>query len=65
MKYILAGKPTHFRPNDDRRTACGLVGHYLMAYDGRDVDCLKCLRTKEWKEYMGNYLKPRTTRSEA
>ena len=51
VRYLI-GKPTHFRPGKHPLTACGLVGSYDMAYDPRDVDCLRCRRTKAWKKAM-------------
>ena len=50
---IRVGRPTHFRLNNGR-IACGLVSSMASAaYDGRDVDCLLCRRTRKWKIYTG------------
>jgi len=48
------GKPTHMT-KDGKITCCGLVGKevHIMAYDARDVDCLRCRKTKAYKAYMG------------
>ena len=53
MKWAFKiGKPTHFRSGG--HIACGLVSSTaLAAYDGRDVNCVRCRRTKKWKTYMG------------
>lgn len=47
------GVPCHFRPSNANVSACGIVGPKLAAYDGRDVDCIRCQKTKEWKRQMG------------
>lgn len=54
MKYIISiGKPTHFKVANSS-TACGLHGNtHYAAWDGRDVECLRCRKTKAWKKYMG------------
>jgi hypothetical protein len=47
------GKPTHFRISKNR-TACGLIGTIeLAAYDARDCNCIRCMKTKKYKVYMG------------
>lgn len=55
VKYVLVaiGKPIHFRPNNKNITACGIVGSELAAYDPRDCDCLRCMKTKKYKKAMG------------
>jgi len=54
MKQIIKiGKPVHFRPNNLNISACGIVSPKYMAYDGRDVNCLRCIKTKKYKIYMG------------
>lgn len=54
-KYTLfkIGVPCHFRPSSEPLSACGVEHPELSAYDGRDVNCLSCKRTKAWKTYMG------------
>jgi len=47
------GKATHFRPNNRNLTACGMVWAEFQAYDARDVDCLRCIKTKKYRIYMG------------
>ena len=49
--------PTHFRPTNDNISACGIVHPQYAAYDGRDVNCLSCRKTKAWKTYMGQNAK--------
>lgn len=49
---IRAGTPTHFRPTNLNLTACGLVGAY-SAFDPRDVDCLRCMKTKGYRKAIG------------
>ena len=54
---IMIGKPTHLRIDkgqaDFTYSACGLAARVLDAgYDPRDVDCLRCRKTKEWKYRM-------------
>jgi hypothetical protein len=60
VKHIIrVGRPTHLKvpiKDEDGKvlmyyTACGLVGSatHTGAYDPRDVDCLNCRRTKEFK----------------
>ena len=61
-RVILVGKPIHLKvPIKDEdgkvliyHTACGLIGTpcHTGAYDPRDVDCLNCRRTEEWKRRM-------------
>ena len=57
-RILKIGKPTHFRPTDMRVSACGIEYPDFLAYDGRDVTCLNCRRTKAWKAYMGKAKKP-------
>jgi len=53
MKYdIRIGKPCHYRPTDKDVSACGIVSPEYAAYDIRDVDCIRCKKTKVYKEYM-------------
>lgn len=34
-------------------TACGiLAAKESVAHDGRDVNCLRCRKTKQWRTYM-------------
>ena len=47
------GKPCHFRPTNLNVSACGVVTPEYWAYDGRDVDCLRCQRTDKWLRHMG------------
>lgn len=49
----MTGVPTHFRPHNDNRSACGVDYPELSAFDGRDINCLRCRKTKAWKRYMG------------
>jgi hypothetical protein len=50
MKKML--KMTHMLI-DKNITACGLDGNYYGSYDGRDVDCRRCMKTKRYIVYMG------------
>ena len=50
---ITIGVPTHFRIGSKNVSACGIVHPQHAAYDGRDVDCVRCRKTKAWKTYMG------------
>lgn len=49
----------HFRPNKptNRLSACSVSHPELYAYDGRDVTCKNCHKTKAWKAYMGKAVK--------
>jgi len=47
------GKPIHFRPTNANMSACGLEHPEFAAYDGRDVDCILCIKTKAWRRYVG------------
>ena len=53
LKIMKIGKPIHFRPTNENRSACGVEHPDDASYDGRDVDCIRCRRTKSWKVYMG------------
>ena len=45
MKRIIqVGRPVHFSIKGKR--ACGYVGPAHAAYDPRDVECLRCRKTK-------------------
>jgi len=46
-------KLIHFRPSNENVSACGIECPEISAYDGRDVDCAVCRKTKAWKRYMG------------
>ena len=50
---VMLGVTCHFRPNNDNVSACGIECPEYSAYDGRDVDCNRCRKTKKWKIYMG------------
>lgn len=50
---IKLGKPTHFRPNNVNESACGVYSPGFSAYDGRDCDCLNCMKTKKYRRHMG------------
>lgn len=52
-RIITVGRPTHFRPTNANKSACGIECPELAAYDGRDVDCLKCRKTAAWKRQVG------------
>jgi len=49
----MIGKPTHLRVKSGgewTHSACGLSARVLdAAYDPRDVDCARCMKTKEYK----------------
>ena len=47
------GIPRHFREGPEDVSACGIEAPTYFAYDGRNVDCIRCQRTKAWKRYMG------------
>jgi hypothetical protein len=49
----MIGIPCHFRPNNDNISACGIYAPQIKAFDGRDVNCLRCRKTLIWKKYMG------------
>mgnify|MGYP006921282812 CR=1 FL=1 len=46
---ILIGKPTHLA--NGRITACGIFAND-KSYDPRDVDCVRCRKTKKFKYLM-------------
>lgn len=50
---VMLGVPCHFRPSNENVSACGIRRPEYSAYDGRDVDCARCRKTKKWKIYMG------------
>lgn len=50
--FLQIGKPTHFRSSNKNVSACGVVGPTYAAYDGRQVDCLACRRTRAWRAYV-------------
>ena len=50
---VLLGIPTHFRLSNEDVSACGIECPEYSAYDGRDIDCARCRKTKAWKRYMG------------
>ena len=50
------GRPCHFRPTNENRSACGIECPEYASYDARDVDCIRCRETKVWKEYMQHML---------
>ena len=50
----LPGKPAHFRTdNEQRRSVCGIPWVEFFAWDARDVNCVRCMKTKAWKRAMG------------
>lgn len=49
----MIGIPCHFRPTNENKSACGIEYPQISAYDGRDVNCIRCRKTKVWKHYMG------------
>ena len=51
-RVIQVGKPTHMKLKNGS-TACGLVGAQYAAYDARYVNCLSCMKTRRYAEYMG------------
>jgi len=56
MTYVelyFPGIAMHFRPDNRNMTACGIVGPQYAAYDGRDVNCRRCRRTKAWRTQAG------------
>jgi hypothetical protein len=53
FQIMRVGVPCHFRPTNDNVSACGIEAPVLSAYDGRDVDCLRCRKTVAWLKYMG------------
>jgi len=60
QRIMRIGKPTHLKvtgPGPGPKvswTACGLIGTaaHVAAWDPRDVDCINCRRTVEWRERM-------------
>lgn len=52
-RIIGTGKPVHFRPRQENVSACGIECPDMSAFDGRNVDCLQCRKTKAWRTYMG------------
>lgn len=52
-RIIRLGVPCHFRPGNEDLTACGIECAAYAAYDGRDVDCLRCRKTRLWKQQAG------------
>ena len=58
MKRIISiGRPMHFRLCGGKITACGMViQEEWMAYDPRDVECLRCRNTHAYRESIeANY----------
>ena len=49
-QIIKIGKPVHFRPDNKNISACGIINPQYMAYDARDVNCLRCIKTKKYNE---------------
>ena len=47
------GKPTHYRPSNENVSACGIVSPEYSGYDARSCDCIRCMKTKKYKVYMG------------
>lgn len=45
------GVPHHFVPAGARTSACGIFEPKLSASIARDVDCVKCRRTKLFNAY--------------
>ena len=52
-RVIRIGRPCHFRPKQENVSACGVVTPPYSAWDARDCDCLRCMKTKAYKTYMG------------
>ena len=48
---LLPGLATHFRPEGCRHTACGMCGTFHTSALAREVDCLRCRKTKLFKAY--------------
>ena len=54
-KIILRiGTVCHFRPSDKNISSCEIINPKIAAYDGRDVNCLRCKKTKAYSKYMGS-----------
>lgn len=56
-KAVFIGKPTHLRVDKPYAewtySACGLGARVLdAAYDPRDVDCVRCMKTNEFDRRM-------------
>ena len=50
---IMIGKPTHMRVGNDNDVWGMMYSKSLdAAYDPRDVDCLRCRKTIEWRYRM-------------
>ena len=49
----ITNKICHFRPSNRNISACGINNPKIAAYDGRDVTCFRCKKTKAYRTYMG------------
>jgi len=49
---IKIGIACHFKYSNLNISACGIVNPKIAAYDGRDVNCERCKKTKAYKIYM-------------
>lgn len=51
---VLPGMATHFRVDKTlRRSSCGIPWVEHFSWDPRDVDCVRCRKTKVWRMAMG------------
>jgi hypothetical protein len=51
---IALGKPIHYRPNNRKVSACGVILQESNgSYDARSANCLRCMKTLSYKIYMG------------
>lgn len=52
MKWTILniGIPTHFKPDQNKNiTACGIVGGVLSTINKKEVNCLRCIKTKVFR----------------
>jgi len=56
----VTNKICHFRPSNVNISACGMINPEIAAYDGRDVNCPLCKKSKEYKIYIGLDIDRRT-----
>ena len=55
----LPGKATHYRPNNNNVSACGTEHPDYFAYDPRDCNCRRCMKTTKWKIAMNKDATPK------
>jgi len=49
----MSEKKIHFRLNRKNFSACGIPAPKKAAYDARNCNCLRCMKTEAYRVYMG------------